>query len=173
MAIKDFFKKLNPNYKYNLLKKEFEDYKKEARKDMLNIETECRNSLISLKSELISEFAGTISNLPISDMEKAITTIDKDLSAILLELADNSIINLSQDSALSDSLLTNAELINETNNINHLSAKMLLNDIEDSMKIDNLSKDVASNLLESANMSIDIESIKSSKDSKTITKPNK
>lgn len=173
MAIKDFFKKLNPNYKYNLLKKEFEDYKKEARKDMLNIETECRNSLISLKSELINEFAGTISNLPISDMEKAITTIDKDLSAILLELADNSIINLSQDSALSDSLLTNAELINETNNINHLSAKMLLNDIENSMKIDNLSKDVASNLLESANMSIDIESIKSSKDSKTITKPNK
>ena len=173
MAIKDFFKKLNPNYKYNLLKKEFEDYKKEARKDMINIETECRNSLISLKSELISEFAGTISNLPISNIEKAISTIDKDLSTILLELADNSIINLSQDSALSDSLLTNAELINETNNINHLSAKMLLNDIEDSMKIDNLSKDVASNLLESANMSIDIESIKSSKDSKTITKPNK
>lgn len=173
MAIKDFFKKLNPNYKYNLLKKEFEDYKKEARKDMLNMETECRNSLISLKSELISEFAGTISNLPISDIEKAISTIDKDLSTILLELADNSIINLSQDSALSDSLLTNAELINETNNINHLSAKMLLNDIEDSIKIDNLSKDVASNLLESANMSIDIESIKSSKDSKTITKPNK
>ena len=173
MAIKDFFKKLNPNYKYNLLKKEFEDYKKETRKDMLNIETECRNSLISLKSELISEFAGTISNLPISNIEKAISTIDKDLSTILLELADNSIINLSQDSALSDSLLTNAELINETNNINHLSAKMLLNDIEDSMKIDNLSKDVASNLLESANMSIDIESIKSSKDSKTITKPNK
>lgn len=173
MAIKDFFKKLNPNYKYNLLKKEFEDYKKEARKDMLNIETECRNSLISLKSELISEFANTISNLPISNIEKAISTIDKDLSTILLELADNSIINLSQDSALSDSLLTNAELINETNNINHLSAKMLLNDIEDSMKIDNLSKDVASNLLESANMSIDIESIKSSKDSKTITKPNK
>ena len=173
MAIKDFFKKLNPNYKYNLLKKEFEDYKKETRKDMLNIETECRNSLISLKSELISEFAGTISNLPISDIEKSISIIDKDLSTILLELADNSIINLSQDSALSDSLLTNAELINETNNINHLSAKMLLNDIEDSMKIDNLSKDVASNLLESANMSIDIESIKSSKDSKTITKPNK
>ena len=173
MAIKDFFKKLNPNYKYNLLKKEFEDYKKETRKDMLNIETECRNSLISLKSELISEFAGTISNLPISNIEKSISTIDKDLSTILLELADNSIINLSQDSALSDSLLTNAELINETNNINHLSAKMLLNDIEDSMKIDNLSKDVASNLLESANMSIDIESIKSSKDSKTITKPNK
>ena len=173
MAIKDFFKKLNPNYKYNLLKKEFEDYKKETRKDMLNIETECRNSLISLKSELISEFAGTISNLPISNIEKAISTIDKDLSTILLELADNSIINLSQDSTLSDSLLTNAELINETNNINHLSAKMLLNDIEDSMKIDNLSKDVASNLLESANMSIDIESIKSSKDSKTITKPNK
>ena len=173
MAIKDFFKKLNPNYKYNLLKKEFEDYKKETRKDILNIETECRNSLISLKSELISELAGTISNLPISNIEKSISTIDKDLSTILLELADNSIINLSQDSALSDSLLTNAELINETNNINHLSAKMLLNDIEDSMKIDNLSKDVASNLLESANMAIDIESIKSSKDSKTITKPNK